>query len=142
MESGRTIAMVRGRDNDEGGSKTMAKARKQGDGEMVAQRRGREGRTMAMLAGRYGRDDADGDKRSFRIEIRLFIVELRSLYSQIERSIVKLISLTKLISWGYFPSLGGLSQEEPFYACVIRFIPPLYILFHCAIRLRYQFSVI
>jgi hypothetical protein len=30
------------------------------------------------------------------------------------------------IAWGNFLSVGGLSQEEPVYAGLIRFIPPLY----------------
>jgi hypothetical protein len=62
------------------------------------QHSGEGGRTMGDEGGRYGRDDADEDKKSFRIEIWHFIVELIRLYSQIERFIIGSNALKKLIS--------------------------------------------
>jgi hypothetical protein len=104
QDEGQTMAKAGGQEYGEGEG--------QGDGERAAQRRG--GTTMEMRAGRSGRYDADVHKKSFRIEIWHFIVELRSLYSQIERFIVGSTALKRLISWGYFPSLGVCRGKNPF----------------------------
>jgi hypothetical protein len=63
------------------------------------------GKTMAMRTRRYGRDDADGDEQSFRLEIWLSIVELKGLGCPIENC--QIGALKKRISLGVFPFIEG-----------------------------------